>query len=358
VPSHPHAESRARPGRAGRPRSPLHTLPAALIAAALGLGVAAPQATAQPGKPADNAVEAERLFEQGRKLLDAGRAAEACPHFEKSQQLDPGRGTLINLAACYEAVGRLRDALRVFRDVEEQSAAAGDAPRRAAARKRIAEIDARLPRLVFEVAEPRPPGLEIRIGAEPIPPAQWSDVAVDPGSLEITASAPAHHPFSTRLTVAADGSRSAVEIPALAPVASPGERPAVTVAEDRPGEPAGHRRQRTRTLAGLGIAGGGGLALGISTVIALGAKGDYDDALADHCGGDPNACSPIGYERTSAARRRGNLATVIGGVGVAAIAGGLALWLTAPSEPIEGGHARLVPQVWVDGAGVALSGRF
>src|SRR5215510_5077923 len=65
------------------------------------LGVRAADETAR------DPATAEALFTEGRKAFDAGRFAEACQKFAESQRLDPGAGTLINLAACREKTGEI-----------------------------------------------------------------------------------------------------------------------------------------------------------------------------------------------------------------------------------------------------------
>lgn len=314
-----------------------------LIAAVLCLAVVATPAAAAPTPEEEQ--EADRLFDEGRALQDAGRAAEACPYFERSQELDPGRGTLINLAACYEAVGRLVAALKVFRDVEAQSLAAGDQPRLDAARKRIAAIEARIPRLAITFSGPSPDDVDITIEGESIGRDAWADTPVDPGEIRVEATAPGYAPYRVTVRTLPDGKRATVEIPTLAPATSDGGG-TVVIETSR-------RRNRPRMIAGIATLGVGALALGGSIVLALGAKGDYDDALADHCGGQPDGCDAEGVSLTGDARRRGNLATVIGGAGLLAVAGGLVLWLTAPIE-----ETQIVPQVTSDGAGVSLLGRF
>src|SRR6476619_3478469 len=53
---------------------------------------------------------AESLFDAGRQLMQAGDFQQACPKFAESQRQDPSPGTLINLAKCYEGLGRTASA--------------------------------------------------------------------------------------------------------------------------------------------------------------------------------------------------------------------------------------------------------
>src|SRR3954465_9465866 len=68
------------------------------------------------GKSGGNRAAAEALFNQGRDLMTAGKFVEACPKFEASQQLDPGLGTMLNLAECYEKTGRTASAWAEYRE--------------------------------------------------------------------------------------------------------------------------------------------------------------------------------------------------------------------------------------------------
>src|SRR5689334_22312916 len=94
-------------------------LPAAVLA--LALGRALPVA-AQDGM---TKATAEALFADGKRLMASGDYASACPKFAASQKLDPGIGTTLNLADCYEKLGRIASAWAEFRSASSAAHAAG-----------------------------------------------------------------------------------------------------------------------------------------------------------------------------------------------------------------------------------------
>src|SRR6186713_2867899 len=114
----------------------------AFTAAALGF--------ASPAFAGDK-VAAESLFADGRRLLAQGKFAEACPKFAESQRLDPAIGTLLNLADCYEKVGRTASAWAAFREAAALSHHGGDAKREAVAKERAAALEAQLSTLAIAV---------------------------------------------------------------------------------------------------------------------------------------------------------------------------------------------------------------
>ena len=50
---------------------------------------------------------AQALFEEGRHHVAEGRIQEGCAALARSEAIDPSAGTLLNLALCHEAMGRV-----------------------------------------------------------------------------------------------------------------------------------------------------------------------------------------------------------------------------------------------------------
>src|SRR5438132_4379169 len=96
------------------PMKPISVPRAAVVAIALvALGSRAGAQSA-----ADKAA-AEALFDQGRAAMQASDFAKACGLLERSQRIDPGIGTLLYLAECYEKHGRTASAWATFREAAD-----------------------------------------------------------------------------------------------------------------------------------------------------------------------------------------------------------------------------------------------
>ena len=107
---------------------------------------------------ASDKAAAESLFDDGKRLYQEKKFAEALPRFEASERLDPGVGTLLYLADCYENLGRTASAWATFREAASVAKVAGKADRERVARERAALLDAKLYRLTVSVAPRAPRG--------------------------------------------------------------------------------------------------------------------------------------------------------------------------------------------------------
>jgi hypothetical protein len=333
-------------------RWPLRS-PSILLAAGIAASLAAgPEARAQTPSnqtpsnqtPSNTSVAAEALFEEGRSLVAAGKYAEACPKFADSERLGPSVATLLNLANCWERVGRTATAWATYREAASAANAAGRKDYLATAQRRADGLAPKLARLIVTVAQPAP-GQQVKRDGVLVDSAEWSlGIPVDTGPHTVEASAPGRKSWSITVDVAQDGAQSTVGIPpleegppgepapvaatpatAVGPAAAPpsGAATPAPVAESNRG---GSQRVAAAVVAGVGVIG-----LAVGGVFALGAKSKYNDSL-DNCEkSNPDLCSATGVSQRDDARSAGNVATVFVGVGAAAIVAGGILWFTARS---------------------------
>jgi hypothetical protein len=298
-------------------------------------------------------VAAEALFEDARSLVAAGNYAEACPKFAESERLGPSVSTLLNLANCWEKVGRTATAWATYREAASAANASGRKDYLATALKHADGLAPKLARLTVTVSQPAP-GLQVKRDGVVVESAEWgTGIPVDTGSHSIEASAPGRKSWQVALDVAQDGAQAAVTVPVLeeAPVepaapsaplptaAVPATAPATPQTPDETNAAGGGGTQRAigGVVAGLGVVG-----LGIGTAFAIIAKSKYNDSKANgQCPTDPNVCNAVGVSERNDARTDGNIATVAFSAGAAALVAGGVIWLTAghamhlASAPIE-----------------------
>lgn len=289
---------------------------------------------ARAGSAADSAA-AQALFDQAKKLLKEGKAAEACPKLEESQRLDPGSGTLINLARCYEQTDRMASAWNKYLEAAAAAAASGNLQREKEARARAATLRPSLSELVIEVSPEAKAvsGLEITRDGERVGSAQWGvAIPADAGEHRVTASAPGRETWQSVVVVKGAGGKFAVTVPVLAepgasaPVAPVPSAPvAPSEATPAASKSGGLGTQRTIALVagGVGVAG-----VVVGSIFGLKSKSDHDEA-EKYCNG--NQCTDArGVTAGDSAHSAGNVSTIamiVGGVGLAA---GVTLWFTAP----------------------------
>ena len=164
---------------------------------------------------------ADALFAEGIKLRDAGQHEQACDRFQRSQKLDPARGTLYNIGLCLERQEKLASSLAAFQLLLDQAETAGDRERIVAARKHLSAIGPRVPTLSISLEEGAAmAGLEILHNGVVVQKSLFGFAApVDPGLHTIVAQAPEHKSWEVEIEIAERAVES-IEIPALTPMAS------------------------------------------------------------------------------------------------------------------------------------------
>ena len=301
-------------------------------------------ATANPGRADDSVTTADKLFEEGRALMSSDLRA-ACEKFDESLKFNSQAiGTLLNVALCDEKLGRTASALAKFTDARDRAREAGMAAHLQAAEARIAALIPRVPHLALRFATPPSPDTRIVIDDQVIAVTSIDAIAIDPGTHAIVVSAPGRLAFQTKISIA-EGELRSVAIPALEAAVS-------------------ETSSRRRIGAITAIAGAGTLGTGI--VLGLVARSRYKDQFdPDATGLAPCVTLPTGhiqcrsgaYGATKSARTLGTVGTVVGGVGVAAIAVGAYLWFRSPRAGKEA-RISLVPRLDPTGAAVVVVGRF
>ena len=242
-------------GGMGARRLVASKLAVAVLLGLLGLALVRPLPAAA-GPPGRKTARAEELFRQGKQLMSEGRIPEACQSFAESLQLDPTLGTLLNLAVCHEAEGRLEVAFAEFTEALAQARDRRQAERIQLAAGRLAAVQARLCLLTLEVGEQADvTGLELRRDGARVPRVQWGlAFPVAPGPIVITVSAPGRRSRDLPVRAVA-GQKLTVSIPLL----EPGEGTAAPVDQTVPVRPeASATASATRRTWGL-VAGGAGV---------------------------------------------------------------------------------------------------
>ncbi len=321
----------------------------ALCAALLGEGhvafaqTPAPTPPSTPVPPTSTAAQpqADAFFAEGRELLEKGRYPEACAKLARSEELSPAVGTLLNLAYCYEQLGKLRSAMDAYEEAEKLANAAGETKRATFAKDRYAAVEPRAPKLIVRVVPPEAPGLEVRRNGTPLAKSDLDHpIAVDPQDYLISASAPGYAAWKGAVIVRGEGAILTVMVPPL-------EKPsaAAPVAAPVPSS------LGVRRIVALGLGAVSALAIGAGVGVGLAAKSRFNDA-SSHC--DATGCDEVGTTIQRGAVAEGNLATVLVAIGALSGAGGIYLWIVgAPDDkPARAVHVAVSP------FGAGLGGRF
>ena len=296
---------------------------------------------------------AEGLFSEGRRLMAAGNYAAACEKFSLSRKLDDGLGTTLNLAECYEKLGRTASAWAEFRDAAATARRTGARGRENFARDRVAALEKRLSRLTLTAGKTETDERISRDGAVVDRGVLGAAIPVDPGSHVLEAVAPGKKKWSVIIDVR-PGSQVTVAIPALeADSAGP------TARSDLPAErddtASASERGSTQRIVALGAGGLGMAGLVVGSIFGLQAKSNWADAKP-LCTNYPRGCGEEGVGLGEDAERAALLSNISFAVGVVGLAGGAVLWLSAPSAASSPSGRSAPLSVGFDGRQVLIRG--
>jgi hypothetical protein len=307
------------------------------VAVSTGLLGAAPSFAQSSGATARS--PAEKLFEEGRRLVGQKRFAAACPKFAASQALEAGIGVGLWLADCLESDGQTASAWGEFVRTATLAGERGD-PREAVARARAEALLPRLSRIVLAT----PPGLEplggsveVTCDGSPVSPTRWvSGFYVDPGMHHLRGATAGRAFWEADVDVG-----SAADVQTLTLPNPPGSSASASFAPPMPPpasppKPASLRAtgpsRATLNIAAGSSAGLGVVAVGLGVYFGVAAKND-NDASTGGCGS--KFCSTTSHDLRVDALHNATASDVAFAVGAAAIAGGVVLYVV--------GRGRTVP---------------
>jgi hypothetical protein len=280
-------------------------------------------ATRVSAAPLTDRQVAQSLFDQARELMAKSDYAKACPMLAESQRLDPGGGTLLNLALCYESEGKLATAQLALNDALAQAVKDGRTDREALAREHLAALASRVPKLTLVAPAQPVRGLVIELdGITMSAAASGVPLAVDPGTHEVRASAPGYVSWASTSKVR-EGESQRVQLPNLVMVGAVVERPPPAPPRARVPEPA-PSGSKTKFATATWVLGGvsvGTLTASIVTgVLALNTRSEFEK----RCFAERSYCAnPADADLSQSAR---NLAWASTGLLVVAVAAGTVAW--------------------------------
>ena len=292
-----------------------------------------------PESPPTQPTAGSKLFDEGRDLAKAGKYAEACAKFDQSYALDNGVGTELNLADCHEHLGHFAQAWRYFDEASQRST--DNAVRAKFAHDRAEALSGKLATAVVNFVDPNVVGISVTIAGRAVKANGVITERVDPGAIAVHVATPSKVLFDATKSAAA-GATVIFDVPVAA---------AEAVHED---EATPEQRRHKRLLVAYTIGGVGAATLATGIVIGFVSYLDYrSDSRA--CTKDQMGNLTCAEPARSKVNDDGHLAdvgTYVSVIGIAVIATGAVVYLTAPKDLV------VTPMASNQTAGLAISGRF
>jgi hypothetical protein len=347
---------RVRTASVGRLSTTFATF-ATFAGAAATFGWSAP-AAAQPS----NAALAESLFREGKRLSTEKKFSEACPKFAESYRLDPGLGTLLNLATCHESEGKPASAWAEFSDASSQARREGDTDRGQLADEHMKALEPKLAHVSVGLAPgAAAPGLVIKFdGRELSSAALGVQFPVDPGKHLLEASAPNKQSYAQNFDAPSIPTTLAVTIPVLqdgaptaaVPAPAAGLAPATPVPDAPPPAPASGHSNTGLIVSGIAT-GLFAVGAGVTAVVYSSKRGDFNTAN--------DANDATAQSKRDSAQTVGTINLML--TGAAVVSAGFLVYFVATSGSHESApvasarsNIRLLPLLSPNGAGLMLRG--
>lgn len=317
---------------------------------------------------AQDAAIAENLYQEAQTLMAAGKTEEACEKFAASHRLDPAPGTVLNLAACHEKLGKIASAWAEYKEAQALAARRNDKRREEYASQKIETLEKHLHRVVIEILSPLP-DMAVTLDGRPLVREAWgTGLALDPGLHKLEVSAPGYVKWTRELNMGPSSGLDRIEVPKLEksseavvapmpvgpmPEADPKPMPAAEPARDE-----GTSAATKRTI-GYVVGGAGVLSLGAAVIFGIRTSSLASDRDAECPSGQP-CFKQSAFDADHDAQVSEQWMFITGAAGlVLAGAGAWLIFTNRDAPPSKRGTGFVVvPRADASGGGLHAVGRF
>lgn len=297
---------------------------------------------------ADDKAAAQALFDEGRRLVDQGKYAEACTKLESSQRLDPGAGTLLWLATCYDKNGQTASAWVTYTDAA--TASHDRHPDWAArANQRANALFPTLSHLAIEVPAP-PDGVVVKRDGKVLDAGSYgSAMPVDPGHHVVDATAPNKLPFHKEVDVGPKGAQEKITVTlAPAPVGQQDGGNHQNPLTPTPPQSSSGSGMRIAGATMMGVGAAGIIVGGLFGALAIGKKNDASPL----CTADFSKCTSAGKASVDDAMTFATVSTIGFIAGGVLAAAGVVVFILAPKSKEAAVTVSFAPN------GISIGGAF
>jgi hypothetical protein len=258
--------------------------------------------------------EADRLYQGGQTLLAAGELDQACSAFRASAKIDPALGAILSVAYCDEKQGRPATAWSEYALVARRAHERGQAEREKFALGRARALEVNVTHVHLSVA---PPSARVTVDGQPAQFVDEKTLLVPPGSHTITVVVGEERPWSRDIQLGEMRESPDPSYVVGAPVAG-------SISPEPPVPPP--TRGAAQRDAGIAAAAVGVAGVVVGTIFGIKTLG-----ISGRC---PNKtmCPEADID---SATTSGIVSDVGFGVGVAGLALGAWLFLSAPRGPVQ-----------------------
>lgn len=299
-----------------------------LVIAAIALGVLASSAFYEASAFAQSSAElaaGRQLFAEALNDEEQRRFAAALAKYKRVQELRDTASVRFRIASSLEGLGKIAQAREAYAGAVTLGAANGkDADIVKAARARVDALGPRVGHLAVRVSTSSFTNAAVTVDNEPIAPASFADITVDPGSHVIAATANGARPVRIQVSVS-EGERA--EIPITLESAS---EPAPPTPVSPPPPPSAGPPLKTIGI----VAGAAGVAFVVGGIVVLALRSSAISELERSCQGG-NCPAEREKELTDTRDRavlQGPIGVALIVTGAAAVGTGLTLFALSSSE--------------------------